>query len=239
MINKKKSSKKIVAIVPAAGIGIRMNSDLPKQYLLVAGKTIIEHTIYTLLLNKNIKFIVVVLNVNDRIFCNLDIVKNSKIITVIGGKERSDSILAGLNFLFSNFYDYWVLIHDAVRPCLHQDDLNKLFRITVNGNCCGGILGIPVRDTIKCSFKNYQNIRYTIDRKNLWYSLTPQIFPLSLLRYCLLNLKKKIFTDESSVLEYYGYNPIIVIGRTDNLKVTYPEDLLLVEFYLLKMNIWK
>ncbi|CRK86012.1 2-C-methyl-D-erythritol 4-phosphate cytidylyltransferase [Candidatus Providencia siddallii] len=228
--------QKIVAVVPAAGVGIRMNTDCPKQYLLVAGKTIIEHTIYALLLYSKIQYIVVVLNSKDNFFCNLNLIKNPRVITVIGAKERSGSVLAGLNFFLRQykFYDYWVLVHDAVRPCLHQDDLNKITKIIKNNNCCGGILVSPIRDTIKSIMKYDKFIHHTVDRSTLWNALTPQFFPLLLLRNCLSNALKNnvVISDESSVLEHYGYKPMFIIGRADNIKVTFPEDLSLIEFYL-------
>ncbi|EKT54050.1 2-C-methyl-D-erythritol 4-phosphate cytidylyltransferase [Providencia sneebia] len=229
----------IVAIIPAAGIGTRMNADCPKQYLEVAGKTIIEHTIDTLLLNTHVAQIVVALSPEDDYFSQLDVAKNNRVITVNGGKERADSVLAGLNFLSQNIRsaNQWVLVHDAARPCLHQDDLNRIIELTQK-DCCGGILAAPVRDTMKRSARTTDLIDHTVEREALWHALTPQFFPLQLLRNCLIKALKEhaVITDEASALEYCGYKPVLVSGRSDNLKVTRPEDLALAEFYLSRMK---
>lgn len=229
----------VVAIIPAAGIGSRMNADCPKQYLRVAGKTIIEHTIDALLLNPNVIYIVVALSPEDDYFSELDIAQNSRVTTVDGGKERADSVLAGLNFLAQNenMQNKWVLVHDAARPCLHQDDLNKIIQLSTT-DCCGGILAAPVRDTMKRSQQTTDLIDHTVQREALWHALTPQFFPLMLLRNCLSKALKEnaVITDEASALEYCGYQPVLVSGRSDNLKVTRPEDLALAEFYLSRMK---
>lgn len=229
----------VVAIIPAAGIGSRMNANCPKQYLHVAGKTIIEHTIDALLLNPSVINIVVALSPEDDYFSELAIARNSRVTTVDGGKERADSVLAGLNFLAQNenMQNKWVLVHDAARPCLHQDDLNNIIHLSTT-DCCGGILAAPVRDTMKRSQRTTSLIDHTVERDALWHALTPQFFPLMLLRDCLSKaLKDKaVITDEASALEYCGYQPVLVPGRSDNLKVTRPEDLALAEFYLSRMK---
>ncbi|MDX7997809.1 2-C-methyl-D-erythritol 4-phosphate cytidylyltransferase [Xenorhabdus sp. Reich] len=239
----------IVALIPAAGIGSRMKSDCPKQYLDVAGKTIIEHTLAALLEHPRIQRIIVALNPADTQFEQLAIASESRITTVIGGEERADSVLAGLDYLAGLQTDksIWVLVHDAARPCLHQNDLDNLLQLieqhTESGNVCGGLLASPVRDTMKrmqpqpmtgTSTINHTVIAHTVDRNGLWHALTPQLFPLQLLRDCLIKslAEQACITDESSALEYCGYCPVLVNGRADNIKVTQPEDLALAEFYL-------
>lgn len=233
------ANSQVVAIIPAAGIGSRMNADCPKQYLNVAGKTIIEHTIDALLLNPNVIRIVVVLSPDDDFFSQLTIAKNPRIVTVLGGKERADSVLAGLNYLAQDaaIKDKWVLVHDAARPCLHQDDLQNIIQLAFK-DCCGGILAAPVRDTMKRGLPTQDVIEHTVEREALWHALTPQFFPIQLLRNCLSKAldEHAIITDEASALEYCGYQPVLVPGRSDNLKVTRPEDLVLAEFYLSKMK---
>ncbi|MBG5928626.1 2-C-methyl-D-erythritol 4-phosphate cytidylyltransferase [Providencia rettgeri] len=230
----------IVALIPAAGVGSRMNAECPKQYLQVAGKTIIEHTISALLENDKVQEIVVALSAEDDYFQQLAISNDPRVTTVIGGKERADSVLAGLDFLITNpnFSDCWVLVHDAARPCLHQSDLNEIIQLAAEKNCCGGILAAPVRDTMKRSSIASQLIDHTVEREALWHALTPQFFPLTLLRDCLSKALKEnaVITDEASALEYWGHQPVLVAGRADNLKVTRPEDLTLAEFYLSRMN---
>ncbi|UDG80776.1 2-C-methyl-D-erythritol 4-phosphate cytidylyltransferase [Candidatus Hartigia pinicola] len=231
--------QQVVAIVAAAGVGSRMHAYCPKQYLQILGKTIIEYSIEALLLNPKVALVVVVLSPTDDFFFQLNIAKNLRIVTINGGRERADSVLAGLNFLFQykGMEEKWVLVHDAVRPCLYQDDLNKLIQLATT-NCCGGILAAPVRDTIKRRLYKTNVIDYTVQRESLWYALTPQFFPLMLLWDCLTYaLKDKtIITDEASALEFCGYQPTLVPARLDNLKVTLPEDLALAEFYLSRMK---
>ncbi|XZQ55283.1 MAG: 2-C-methyl-D-erythritol 4-phosphate cytidylyltransferase [Arsenophonus sp.] len=227
----------IVVLIPAAGIGSRMKSPCPKQYIKVVGKTIIEHSISTFLKQPRISKIIVSLNKDDIIFNKLIISKNRIIKTVIGGNNRADSVLTGLNYLSENLEldSCWVLIHDAVRPCLHQDDLKKIIYFIDNQQSSyGGILAAPVRDTIKYSLKGKIDINHTTEKNKLWYALTPQFFPLLLIKNCLTQAlsEKAVITDEASALEYCGYNPQLLNGRIDNLKVTQPEDLMLVEFYL-------
>ncbi|WP_323840382.1 2-C-methyl-D-erythritol 4-phosphate cytidylyltransferase [Photorhabdus africana] len=234
-----RSCADIIALVPAAGIGSRMNSDCPKQYLFIAGKTIIEHTLAALLAHPRIQHVVIVLNPADTQFQSLEVASDSRITTVTGGEQRADSVLAGLNHLvhLTDNDHCWVLVHDAARPCLHHDDLNRLLQLAEaneQGNmACGGILASPVRDTMKRGRVD-QIIDHTVERQDLWHALTPQFFPLMLLRDCLSKaLSQHVnITDEASALEYCGYQPVLVNGRSDNIKVTCPEDLALAEFYL-------
>ncbi|AKH62553.1 MULTISPECIES: 2-C-methyl-D-erythritol 4-phosphate cytidylyltransferase [Photorhabdus] len=229
----------IIALVPAAGIGSRMNSDCPKQYLSIAGKTVIEHTLAALLGDPRIQRVVVVLNPADTQFQSLEVASDPRITTVIGGKQRADSVLAGLNYLanLSGNDNRWVLVHDAARPCLHRDDLERLLQLAEvdeQGNmACGGILASPVSDTMKRG-RVGQVIDHTVERQDLWHALTPQFFPLMLLRDSLSKALSQHanITDEASALEYCGYQPVLVNGRSDNIKITCPEDLALAEFYL-------
>ncbi|WP_445375589.1 2-C-methyl-D-erythritol 4-phosphate cytidylyltransferase [Photorhabdus tasmaniensis] len=229
----------IIALVPAAGIGSRMNSDCPKQYLSIAGKAVIEHTLAALLAHPRIQRVVVVLNPADTQFQSLEVASNPRITTVIGGKQRADSVLAGLNHLahLAGNDNRWVLVHDAARPCLHHDDLERLLQLAEadeQGNmACGGILASPVSDTMKRGGVG-QVIDHTVERQDLWHALTPQFFPLMLLRDSLSKALSQHanITDEASALEYCGYQPVLVHGRSDNIKVTRREDLALAEFYL-------
>ncbi|MEP2650519.1 MAG: 2-C-methyl-D-erythritol 4-phosphate cytidylyltransferase [Paraglaciecola sp.] len=228
-------SPQYTVIVPAAGIGKRMQSDCPKQYLNILGKSIIEHTLENLLSHPQIKSAVVVLNPNDTIFKDLPISTHPYIDIVIGGKERSDSVLAGLNYLSNS--ERWVLVHDAARPCLNHTDLSTLLSLATHGEN-GGILAAPVRDTMKrgsaITSKKYNRVKYTESRENLWHALTPQFFPLALLKHAL-NLaidEGAEVTDEASAIEYLSEPVMLVEGSASNIKVTRPEDLLLAEFYL-------
>lgn len=226
-----KNIKDIIAIVPAAGIGKRMLSKIPKQYISIEKYTIIEHTINVLLLHPRIINIVVVLNKNDNFFKNLKISENKKIITTIGGKTRSHSVLLGIKKAIKISNVNWVIVHDAVRPFINVNEISKLLSI-ININSIGGILAIPMYNTIKYSSNNLI-VDYTIQRKNLWNALTPQLFLIDLLFYCLKKTIDDNFfvTDESSALEYCGYKPKIIVGKNKNIKITKPDDLKLAKFY--------
>ncbi|AEO08200.1 2-C-methyl-D-erythritol 4-phosphate cytidylyltransferase [Buchnera aphidicola] len=226
---------KIIAIVPAAGIGSRMQSNLPKQYIKIQNCTILEHTLKTLLLHPNIHRIVVSLNKKDVYFNKLAISSNLRIISVIGGTERMHSVLSGL--VFETDAD-WVIIHDAVRPCLSYKDLENLISI-IKKNPVGAILARPVSDTIKYSNCTQKKILYTLNRQNLWHALTPQLFRINLLKFCLKKIihDKINITDEAAALEYFGYKPLLVLGSSKNIKITWPEDLILAKFYLKNLNI--
>lgn len=138
---------KIIAVVPAAGVGKRMLLDCPKQYVKVANRTIIEHTLTTLLLHPSIFKIVVSLHHQDNYFHKLPISSNPRIVSVIGGKKRMHSVLSGLMVVQDAD---WVIVHDAARPCLSYQDLEKLISI-IKKNASGGILARPLSDTIKVS----------------------------------------------------------------------------------------
>ncbi|MBP2848248.1 2-C-methyl-D-erythritol 4-phosphate cytidylyltransferase [Dickeya oryzae] len=218
----------VVAVLPAAGNGSRMHSDRPKQYLSIGTKTILEHTVAALLRQPRIQRIIIAISADDPYFSALPLASDPRIQVVNGGRQRADSVLAGLQQVQQAD---WVLVHDAARPCLHQDDLSRLLLLTGQSEV-GGILAAPVRDTMKRSRDG--RIDHTVEREALWHALTPQLFPLALLRSCLERALREgaTITDEASALEYCGYQPQIVPGRADNIKVTRPEDLALAEFYL-------
>ncbi|CCG86199.1 2-C-methyl-D-erythritol 4-phosphate cytidylyltransferase [Erwinia piriflorinigrans] len=229
-MNNANSLPDVIAVVPAAGIGSRMQSACPKQYLTLCGKTILEHSLNALLAHPAVKRVVVALSPQDTCFHLLPVARDKRITTVIGGVQRADSVLAGLQAATSA---QWALVHDAARPCLHPDDLARLLALTASSEV-GGILAAPVRDTMKRAITGCSDIDHTVEREALWHALTPQLFPLVLLRDCLQRALSEgaTITDEASALEYCGYHPELVNGRSDNLKVTRPEDLALAQFYL-------
>lgn len=224
----------IIAILPAAGIGRRMQISFPKQYLKIGGKTLLEHAIYALMQQPCIQKIIVVINQDDNRFTSLSIVNDSRILVVNGGKQRADSVMAGL--LHADKVS-WVIVQDASRPFLHQDDLTRLLDLTKYSKV-GGILATPVRDTIKQASNNKNLVYRTLERKNLWHALTPQLFALPLLKRCLSIALSKgvVITDEASALEYCGYKPVLIKGRSDNIKITCLEDFLLAKFYFSELN---
>ncbi|RZA06837.1 MAG: 2-C-methyl-D-erythritol 4-phosphate cytidylyltransferase [Moraxellaceae bacterium] len=221
------------AIVPAAGIGTRMNADIPKQYLMLDGRTILEHTLSRLLLIPGLKGIVVAIAPNDSVWTSLSISKNPLIHSVIGGSERADSVLNALHFLNDKISGQdWVLVHDAARPCISLSSISKLCN-DLASDTVGGILAVPVSDTIKNVVMD-NSILHTVDRRSLWQAQTPQLFRYKLLRDCLSQTlyRKENITDEASSVELCGYTAKVVEGRSDNIKITRPDDLLLAEFIL-------
>ena len=216
-------------VVPAAGIGQRMQADRPKQYLTIAGKTILEHTLENLYAHPQIEQIIVAINPLDQYFDSLPIASKTWVKRVDGGGERADSVLAGLNSIQNAD---WVLVHDAARPCLAQDDLSKLLA-TAEHSEHGAILACRVRDTMKRGNTSH-DILHTESRDNLWHALRPQFFPLDALRSALGQAMAQgiAITDEASAIEWAQGKVHLVEGRSSNIKVTQPEDLHLAEFYL-------
>lgn len=219
-------------VVPAAGIGARMGAGCPKQYLPLVGKTVIEHTLERLLALPNIAGIYLVLGADDNYWNDLSLAQNNRIHRVSGGAERCDSVLNALEQLCNNAStNDWVLVHDAARPCVHVQSVLHLIE-QVKNHPVGGILGVPVSDTLKQV--NNSIIDSTVDRRLLWQAQTPQMFRLGLLRDCLQRglREGKLITDESSALESYGHQPLMVQGRSDNIKITRPEDLAIAAMLL-------
>lgn len=226
------SSLSIVAVVPAAGVGSRMQADRPKQYLEISGKTILEHTVEKLLTHTSVDKVIVAISDDDPYFPQLSLANNPEVIRVSGGKERADSVLSALDYIESNQLAQWAMVHDAARPCVDLNDIDNLIKVAIT-NQLGGILATPVRDTMKRA-NAQQNIDYTVDREALWHALTPQLFKTQPLRYALSHaLDQGVqITDEASAIEWLGEKPALVHGRADNIKITQPEDLALAEFYL-------
>jgi 2-C-methyl-D-erythritol 4-phosphate cytidylyltransferase len=218
----------ISVIVPAAGVGLRMGEQVPKQYLEVAGKLILEHTI-SRILALNPKQVTVVVSAEDEIYKSLPSI--SKCNVSIGGSMRSDSVLAGLRSLELMPND-WVMVHDAVRPCFREADIFELYQ-RLQDHEVGGVLGVPVADTIKQV--NGGSVIETIDRSHLWQAQTPQMFRYSILVKALEDSQKNdanLVTDEASAVEAAGYTPLMIRGHSDNIKVTTPDDLALAGYYL-------
>ncbi|CAI1685375.1 MULTISPECIES: 2-C-methyl-D-erythritol 4-phosphate cytidylyltransferase [Serratia] len=224
----------VIAVLPAAGIGSRMQAECPKQYLTIGRHSIVEHAIHALLRHPRIERVIVAIGPEDRQFEQLPIAQDPRVTVTQGGKQRADSVMAGLKL--AGDAD-WVLVHDAARPCLHADDLERLLAITAHSKV-GGILAAPVRDTMKRAEPGRDTIAHTVERQDLWHALTPQLFPLPLLKQCLQRALDEgaNVTDEASALEYCGYHPQLIAGRADNIKVTRPEDLALAAFYLTQLD---
>ena len=220
-------------VIPAAGVGARMQADRPKQYLPLRGRTVIEHTLGCFTRHPAIAGIVVALSPDDPYWPSLRIDTNVPLHVAAGGQERCHSVLNALRLLAQHAdANDWVLVHDAARPCLTRADIDKLCAELENDEV-GGILAVPVRDTMKRA-DGAGRIRVTEDRNGLWHALTPQMFRVGLLMQALEQALADGFvvTDEASALEHVGLRPKLVEGRADNIKVTRPEDLALAEFFL-------
>lgn len=228
--NSKKISPSYWLIIPAAGKGRRMGISTPKQYLLLHDKTVLEHTLERFLPIATINKIILVLDPTDTIWSTLATPYKEKITVVMGGEHRVDSVLNGLTYLqnFAEPHD-WVLVHDAVRPCVRHEDINKLIK-NLADHTVGGLLGIPVRDTLKRA-DIAGNVVDTLNRENIWQALTPQMFRFGKLFHGLQMAvqNNNVTTDEAAALEAIGETPKIIAGHSDNIKITYPEDLFLAE----------
>jgi len=212
-----------------------MNADRPKQYLELAGKTVIEHTLSRLLEADVFAAVSVAISAEDPYWPVLDISSHGNIITAPGGRERADSVLSALTAIRAAASDEdWVLVHDAARPCITNADIHRLIT-TLYQDDVGGILALPSHDTLK----NVQGacIAGTLDRNRIWRALTPQMFRYGLLKNALEAAEgNPAITDEAGALELQGLRPKIVEGRPDNIKITRPEDLALAQFYLEQQN---
>ncbi len=217
------------ALVPAAGFGARMGHELPKQYLPLTGKPLIFHALSTLCACPKISTVFVVLAPDDTLFHSFDwSALGDKLQPLYcGGVTRAESVLNGL-LAAELEADDWVLVHDGARPCLTQLLLDKLLVELCNDDT-GGILAVPVADTLKCADQQ-QRISSTQDRAGLWQAQTPQMFRARLLVQALQQSNR--VTDEASAIEALGLKPRLVLSDSTNFKVTYPQDLLLAEVLL-------
>jgi 2-C-methyl-D-erythritol 4-phosphate cytidylyltransferase len=216
------------ALIPAAGVGSRMAADRPKQYLELAGKTIIEHSLACFLDHPQLLGVVVSLAADDPYWPNLACAADPRIQRAEGGRERADSVLGGLlrlSELGAQARD-WVLVHDAARPNLARSDLDLLLAELAD-DPVGGLLAVPARDTLKRAGADGR-VQATVDRAPIWQAYTPQMFRLAELQRALADalLAGVAITDEASAMEWAGQAPRLIEGRGDNLKVTRPEDLL-------------
>lgn len=224
---------KFWGIVPAAGVGKRMQADRPKQYLPLNNITVIEQTLTRLLDVEQIAAVVVAISTDDPYWPELGISGHSRILTAAGGKERADSVLSALNAIADQADDNdWVLVHDAARPCITQSDIELLIN-NLKDHPVGGILALSSHDTLKSVDENL-SIADTVDRSKIWRALTPQMFRYSALKHALQEAADKgwIMTDDASAMELQGKQVKIIAGRSDNIKITRPEDLALAQFYL-------
>ncbi|WP_101757476.1 2-C-methyl-D-erythritol 4-phosphate cytidylyltransferase [Oceanicoccus sp. KOV_DT_Chl] len=229
----KSTSNVFYAVVPAAGVGRRMGTDQPKQYLPLLDKLVIEHTLSRLLAEPRLRQIVVAVAAQDTLWPTLEILKHPRISVVVGGAERSDSVLSGLQSLAQvcSAQD-WVLVHDVARPCLSVTDISRLID-HLSEDPVGGILAVPASDTLK-KVNGQAEVSHTIDRQAIWQAQTPQMFRYQLLLDALVDAVQQglLITDEASAIEMAGLSGKVVEALYPNPKITRPNDLALAEFYL-------
>jgi 2-C-methyl-D-erythritol 4-phosphate cytidylyltransferase len=213
-------------VIPAAGRSARMGESQAKQYIEVAGRTLIEWAAAPFLARGDCSGIVVVLDAADRRWHELALARDPRVRTAFGGAQRADSVLAGLDALADRAATQdWVLVHDAARPCLADRDLEALIT-TLWNDAVGGLLAAPVVDTLKRAAPDGR-VRETVARESLWRALTPQMFRYGMLCGALRSVAvaRRAVTDEAQAVEEAGLQPKLVAGSPDNLKVTVPSDL--------------
>lgn len=247
----------IDTVVVAAGVGKRFGSQMPKQYTHIGSQTVLQHSIAALSKVHQLSSCYLVISEEDTIAKTLNF--SMPIEWVVGGKERMNSVFNAVQTIWQQYqtplsdkafsekashhtYDnHWVLIHDAARPCVNPSDIEKLITQTTqqfSQQSAGGLLAVPVRDTVKQIIHAQDKVlaQKTLDRNQLWLAQTPQIFPLATLYdYLTQAIEQTIaFTDEASLFEHFGKQPLLVEGSHSNIKLTFPEDLQFAQVYLAK-----
>jgi 2-C-methyl-D-erythritol 4-phosphate cytidylyltransferase len=217
------------ALVPAAGVGARMGAGTPKQYLPIAGKPMLRHALDAFVTSPLVAHTYVVVSVDDPI---IDSVIPAQGVTVLrcGGASRLESVRNGMwaleNVLQAND---WVMVHDAARPGLNGELIEKLIRET-GDHPSGGLLALPIVDTVKRAVNDEVA---TVSRDGLWLAQTPQMFRFRLLADALeAATDPAAITDDASAVEALGLAPKLVEGHPRNLKVTLPSDIRIAEMYL-------
>jgi 2-C-methyl-D-erythritol 4-phosphate cytidylyltransferase len=220
-------------IIPAAGAGNRMATAIPKQYLPLCGKPIVSHCIQTFFSCPRIASINLALSAEDFFWRSLTLDSNSRLnLHYTGGDTRAQTVLNTLEAMRSSVAeDDWILVHDAARPGLTVTLLNQLLD-TLEHDDVGGLLALPLADTLKQSNAE-QRVEKTIPREGLWQAQTPQMFRFNLLQKALASFDGAP-TDEAQAVEALGLQPKLVIGSLRNMKITYPQDMALMEVLMQK-----
>lgn len=236
------SGERVWVLVAAAGRGSRMGAAIAKQYLPLAGSTVIENTLQRLASHPRVAGLMVVLDADELVsesslWAALKLSQPGALPVplhaVAGGAERYASVDNGLRALSEHIAaDDWVMVHDAARPCLRHEDLDHLLD-SLADHPVGGLLAAPVADTMKRSDAGGDVIE-TVNRESLWRALTPQMFRLGALRAALQDAQQRGLgvTDEASAMELAGFRPRLVEGHPDNIKITHPADLELAELFI-------
>ncbi len=231
------------ALIPAAGHGKRMDEGMPKQYRLLDGWPVILHTLERLAAHPRIAGFTVCLSPDDCCWASMPAALDKPLNTCAGGETRMHSVLKGLHAMHASGEDQgYVLIHDAVRPCLPEQCLDEVIKVGTKDDH-GALLALPISDTIKRvavqgqmdadaqqqGSQSLQCVSETVGRDGLWIAQTPQVFKTGLLRQALEQAIQgaESINDEASAMEIAGYSPHVVLGSPANFKITYEADLAL------------
>lgn len=222
-------AERIWFVIAAAGRATRFGGRIPKPYLRIAGRTLLEHCIRTLASAKGVAGGAAVLANGDRRFERLPVAVRRRVVAVAGGSTRALSVRNGLQALITAAADDWVLVHDAARPCLQRRDVEALIK-ACRGDRVGGLLAVSVTDTVKQADENGRAGR-TLPRERLWRAQTPQMFRHGQLLAALARAQAEGFDpgDEAAAIERLGLAPRLVEGSPFNVKVTRPADLAFAE----------
>lgn len=231
---------RFVALVPAAGVGSRFGSTIPKQYTELAGQAVLLHTLHTLLACSHLAQVCVVLSPDDGYFDDLalpDWAQTERLhVLRCGGETRAASVKNGIDALrcAQKLHDEdWILVHDAARCCLPQSALQRLLAAAEDSECAGAILALPLADTLKRQDEGGKRIACTVSRQGLWQAQTPQMFRAAALQDALAHADLNAITDEASAMEGVGVAAHLIEGDVRNLKLTLAQDRVLAELLLM------
>lgn len=215
------SNTPYIALIPAAGVGSRMGSQVPKQYLEILGKPVIQHTLEAFTDCSRIRHTYIVVSPADAYIDQAFVAQDAVSVLRCGGESRAETVQNGLQYLLQNNMisaDDWVLVHDAARPGLTVDLVCRLIDQVAEDEV-GGLLALPVVDTVKRMIDGQVQ---TISREGMWLAQTPQMFRAQRLLDAIKQAPQ--VTDEASAIEFVGGNPKLVEGHAHNRKLTLPDD---------------
>ncbi len=221
---------KVTALIPAAGMGRRMGQAVAKQFLPLGDKPMLAHTLLAFQRATEIDEIIPILSKEDMESCLRDVIEQyhiTKVKTlVVGGKERQDSVLNGLQKIEKDALV--VLVHDGVRPFVTHDMIRECVDLAIKGICA--VVGVPLKDTVK-EVDDKHMVRHTLERNRLWAIQTPQAFPVKILKRAYEESYKhnSYGTDDAMLVERSGGKVRVIMGSYENIKITTPEDLILAE----------
>ena len=223
-----------VAIVPAGGSGARLGAEIPKQYLEIAQKTVLHHTLNALSQVTAIEHIFIAVQADDQRASTIASEFDRVSVSPTAGATRAETVsntLTSIQKLVQR--DAWVLVHDAARPCVTREAIDRLMQASMS-NGVGGLLAVPVADTMKRA-DSMNRVAETVARENLWRAQTPQMFRFETLSHALAAAPDA--TDESQAVEAIGLSPALVMGEVSNIKITYSDDLAFAELFLKRVRV--